>query len=161
MTGIDNVITPECTGTIILQDSNVNWSGLTDLTQSTIINLDSFSKLHLHQPNQIALSDAIIAPSGEIDVAWDISVWVQNKTQTEFQMPQCKSVLDQFEPNAQQNTNQDGFVTFTDFIGQRWTNTGSSSVSTITTTCSYDGQSNSSSVQLDWKQDCILLTSFG
>ena len=32
--------------------------------------------------------------------------------------------FDQFEPNAQQNTNQDGFVTFTDFIGQRWTNTG-------------------------------------
>ena len=149
MTGIDNVITPECTGTITLQDSNVNWSGLTDLTQSTIINLDSFSKLHLHQPNQIALSDAIIAPSGEIDVAWDISVWVQNNNSNGIPDAPVQISFDQFEPNAQQNTNQDGFVTFTDFIGQRWTNTGSSSVSTVTTTCSYDGQSNSSSVQLD------------
>ena len=149
MTGVDNVITPECTGTITLQDSNVNWSGLTDLTQSTIINLDSFSKLHLHQPNQIALSDAIIAPSGEIDVAWDISVWVQNNNSNGIPDAPVQISFNQFEPNAQQNTNQDGFVTFTDFIGQRWTNTGSSSVSTVTTTCSYDGQSNSSSVQLD------------
>ena len=76
LTGTENTITPECSGSITLQNSNVNWSGLTDLGQSTIINLDSFSKLHLHQPNQIALSDAIIAPSGEIDVAWDISVSV-------------------------------------------------------------------------------------
>ena len=149
MTGIDNVITPECTGSITLQDSNVNWSGFTDLTQSTIINLDSFSKLHLHQPNQIALSDAIIAPSGEIDVAWDISVWVQNNNSNGIPDAPVQLSFDQFEPNAQQNTNQDGFVTFTDFIGQRWTNMGSSSVSTVTIACSYDGQSNSSSVQLD------------
>ena len=149
MTGIDNVITPECTGSITLQDSNVNWSGFTDLTQSTIINLDSFSKLHLHQPNQIALSDAIIAPSGEIDVAWDISVWVQNNNSNGIPDAPVQLSFDQFEPNAQQNTNQDGFVTFTDFIGQRWTNMGSSSFSTVTIACSYDGQSNSSSVQLD------------
>ena len=149
MTGTDNTITPECSGTITLQDSNVNWSGLTDLGQSTIINLDSFSKLHLHQPNQIALSDAIIAPSGEIDVAWDVSVWVQNNNSNGIPDAPVQISFDQFEPNAQQNTNQDGFVTFADFIGQRWTNTGPSSFSTVTTTCSYDGQSNSSSIQLD------------
>ena len=149
MTGIDNVVTPECTGSITLQDSNVNWSGLTDLTGATIINLDSFSKLHLHQPNQIALSDAVIAPSGEIDVAWDISVWVQNNNSNGIPDAPVQLSFDQFEPNAQQNTNQDGLVTFTDFIGQRWTNMGSSSVSTVTVGCSYDGQSNSSSVQLD------------
>ena len=149
LTGTDNTITPECSGTITLQDSNVNWSGLTDLGQSTIINLDSFSKLHLHQPNQIALSDAIIAPSGEIDVAWDVSVWVQNNNSNGIPDAPVQISFDQFEPNAQENTNQDGFVTFTDFIGQRWTNTGPSSFSTVTTTCSYDGQSNSSSIQLD------------
>ena len=43
ISGSDNVITPQCSGTITLQDSQVNWSKFTDTTQSTIINLDSFS----------------------------------------------------------------------------------------------------------------------
>tara|TARA_Y100001958_G_scaffold159753_1_gene163021 strand:- start:4417 stop:9180 length:4764 start_codon:yes stop_codon:yes gene_type:complete len=149
LSGIDNTITPQCTGSITLQDSQVNWSGLTDLTQSTVINLDSFSKLHLHQPNQVALADAIIAPSGEIDVAWDISVWVQNNNSNGIPDAPVQLSFDQFEPNAQLNTNQDGFVKFEDFIGQRWTNLGASSTSTVTISCSYDGQSNSSAIQLD------------
>ena len=158
ISGIDNVITPQCTGSITLQNSQVNWSRLTDLTQSTVINLDSFSKLHLHQPNQIALSSAIIAPSGEIDVAWDISVWVQNNNSNGVPDAPVQISFDQYEPNAQQNTNQIGFVTFPDFIGQRWTNLGPSTVSTVTISCSYDGKSNSSSVQLDENKIvyCIL-----
>lgn len=149
MSGSDNVITPQCSGSLTLQNSQVNWSKLTDLTQSTVINLDSFSKLHLHQPVDIALSDAIIAPSGEIDVAWDISVWVQNNNSNGIPDAPVQLSFDQYEPNAQQNTNQDGFVTFPDFIGQRWTNIGPSTTSTVTISCSYDGQSNSSSIQLD------------
>ena len=140
MSGSDNVITPQCSGSLTLQNSQVNWSKLTDLTQSTVINLDSFSKLHLHQPVDIALSDAIIAPSGEIDVAWDISVWVQNNNSNGIPDAPVQLSFDQYEPNAQQNTNQDGFVTFPDFIGQRWTNIGPSTTSTVTISCSYDGQ---------------------
>ena len=149
MSGSDNVITPQCSGSLTLQNSQVNWSKLTDLTQSTVINLDSFSKLHLHQPVDIAFSDAIIAPSGEIDVAWDISVWVQNNNSNGIPDAPVQLSFDQYEPNAQQNTNQDGYVTFPDFIGQRWTNIGPSTTSTVTISCSYDGQSNSSSIQLD------------
>ena len=149
LTGTDNVITSQCSGSITLQDSIVNWSGLTDLTQSTIINVDSLSNLHLHQPNQIALSNANIAPSGEIDVAWDISVWVQNNNSNGIPDAPVQLSFDQYEPNAQQNTDQNGYVTFPDFVGQRWTNIGPSAVSTVTIACSYDGQSNSSSVQLD------------
>ena len=149
MSGNDNLITPKCSGSLTLQDSQVNWSKLTDLTQSTVINIDSFSKLHLHQPTDIALSDAMIAPSGEIDVAWDISVWVQNNNTNGIPDAPVQLSFDQYEPNTQQNTNQDGFVTFPDFIGQRWTNIGPSTTSTVTISCSYDGQSNSSSVQLD------------
>ncbi|MEC8312526.1 MAG: right-handed parallel beta-helix repeat-containing protein [Candidatus Thermoplasmatota archaeon] len=149
MSGSDNVITPQCSGSLTLQNSQVNWSKLTDLTQSTVINLDSFSKLHLHQPVDVAFSDAIIAPSGEIDVAWDISVWVQNNNSNGIPDAPVQLSFDQYEPNAQQNTNQDGYVTFPDFIGQRWTNIGPSTTSTVTISCSYDGQSNSSSIQLD------------
>ena len=149
ISGSDNVITPQCSGTITLQDSQVNWSKFTDLTQSTIINLDSFSTLHLHQPVDIALADANIAPSGEIEVAWDVSVWVQNNNSNGIPDAPVQISFDQFEPNAQQNTNQDGFVTFPDFIGQKWTNTGPSTTSTVTVSCAYDGQSNSISTTLD------------
>ncbi len=149
LSGNDNTITSQCSGSITLQNSQVNWSGFTDLSQSTIISLDSFSNLHLHQPNGIALADAIIAPSGEIDVAWDISVWVQNNNSNGIPDAPVQLNFDQYEPNAQQNTNQDGFVKFPDFIGQKWTHTGPSTVSTVTVSCSYDGQANSSSVQLN------------
>jgi len=158
LTGTGNVITPQCSGSITLQDSQVNWSGFTDITQTAVVNLDSFSKLHLHQPDGIALADAIIAPSGEIDVAWDVSVWVQNNNSNGIPEAPVQISFDQFEPNAQQNTNQDGFVTFPDFVGQRWTNMGPSTSSTVTVSCAYDGQSNSISTLLDSNKlvYCIL-----
>ena len=82
-------------------------------------------------------------------MAWDVSVWVQNNNSNGIPDAPVQISFDQFEPNAQQNTNQDGFVTFPDFIGQKWTNTGPSTTSTVTVSCAYDGQSNSISTTLD------------
>ena len=156
--GQDNTIVPECTGSITLQNSQVNWSSLTDLTASTAINLDSFSKLHLHQPQQIDFSSAIIAPSAEIDIAWDIEVWVQNNNSNGIPSAPVIISFDQFEPNAQENANDIGYVKFPNFIGQQWTQSGASSLTTVTIDCAYDGLSNSSSVSLDGDKTiyCIL-----
>ena len=158
LTGQDNTIVPECTGSITLQNSQVNWSSFTDLTASTPINLDSFSKLHLHQPRQIDFSSAIIAPSAEIDIAWDVEVWVQNNNSNGIPSAPVGISFDQFEPNAQENANDIGYVKFPNFIGQQWTQSGASPLTTVTIDCAYDGLSNSSSVSLDSDKTvyCIL-----
>ena len=149
LSGVQNTITPECTGSLVFQNSQVNWSGLDDLTSSTIFNLDSLSSLHLHRPSQLDLASAIIAPSAEIDIAWDISVWVENNNSNGVPNAPVQISFDQFESDVQENTTDIGFVKFLDYIGQRWTQTGPSSVSTVSVSCAYDGISNSSSIQLD------------
>ena len=158
LTGQDNTILPQCTGSVILQNSQVNWSSFLDLTSSTVINLDSFSTLHLHQPQQIDFSSAIIAPSAKIDIAWDIEAWVQNNNSNGIPSAPVEISFDQFEPNAQENTNDIGYVKFPNFIGRQWTQSGASPLTTVTVDCAYDGLSNSSSVSLDGDKIiyCIL-----
>ena len=81
LSGIGNTISAECTGTIQLVNSQVNWSGFTDLGLTpTILQLDSNSDLHLHQPANFDFtqSSPTIASGATIDVAYDINVWVIN-----------------------------------------------------------------------------------
>lgn len=154
LSGQDNTITPECTGSLTFQNSDVNWSGLVDLTSSTVINLDSFSSLHLHKPSQVSLSNAIIAPSATIDVAWDIEVWAVNNNSNGIPGATIDLTFDQFESSAQEPTSEIGYIKFPNYVGQQWTQSGSSSTTSATVECTYDGISNSSSVLLD--QDRVV-----
>ena len=159
--GNDNSITPECTGSLIFQNSDVNWSGLVDLTSSTVLNLDSLSSLHLHQPSQIDFANAIISPSAKIDLAWDVDVWVVNNNSNGVPQSIVDLSFDQYESPAQEPTNEIGFISFPNFIGQRWTQSGPSSQTTATITCNYDGISNSSSVILDQNRIIYCLLPLG
>ncbi len=161
LSGSDNAITPECTGSLIFQNSDVNWSGLIDLTSSTVLNLDSLSTLHLHQPSQIDFSSAIIAPSAKIDLAWDVDVWVVNNNSNGVPQSIVDVNFDQFESPVQEPTNEIGFISFPNFVGQRWTQSGPSSQTTATITCNYDGISNSSSVTLDQNRIIYCLLPLG
>ena len=154
LSGQDNTITPQCTGSLTFQNSDVNWSGLVDLTSSIVVNLDTFSSLHLHQPSQVDLSSAIIAPSATIDVAWDVEVWAINNNSNGIPQANIDLTFDQFEPSVQEPTNEIGYVKFTNYIGQQWTQSGPSSINSATIACAYDGISNSSSVLLD--QDRVV-----
>ena len=154
LSGQDNTITPQCTGSLIFQNSDVNWSGLVDLTSSTVLNLDSFSSLHLHQPSQVDLNNAMIAPSATIDVAWDVEVWAVNNNSNGIPQAIIDLTFDQFESSAQEPTNEIGYVAFPNFIGQQWTQSGPSSITSATIACAYDGISNSSSIPLN--QDRVV-----
>ena len=154
LSGQDNTITPFCTGSLIFQNSNVNWSGLVDLTANTVLNLDSFSSLHLHQPSQVDLNNAIIGPSATIDVAWDVEVWAINNNSNGIPQAIIDLTFDQIESSTQEPTNEIGYVKFPNYIGQQWTQSGPSSTTSATISCGYDGISNSSSVVLD--QDRVV-----
>lgn len=154
LSGQDNTITPECTGSLTFQNSDVNWSGLVDLTSNAVFNLDSFSSLHLHQPSQVSLSNSVIAPSATIDVAWDVEVWAVNNYSNGIPQAIIDLTFDQFEPSAQEPTNEIGYVIFPNYIGQKWTQSGPSPITSATIECTYDGISNSSSVLLD--QDRVV-----
>ena len=149
LNGFDNSITPECTGSLLFQNSDVNWSGLVDLTSSAVLNLDALSTLRLHQPSQVDFSNAVIAPSAKIDLAWNVEVWVINNNSNGVPQSIVDLSFDQYELPAQEPTSDIGFISFPNFIGQRWTHSGPSSETTATITCNYDGISNSSSVILD------------
>ena len=161
LSGNDNSITPECTGSLIFQNSDVNWSGLVDLTSSTVLNLDSLSSLRLHQSSQIDLPNAIIAPSAKIDLAWDVDVWVVNNNSNGVPQSIVDVSFNQYESPVQEPTNDLGFISFPNFIGQRWTQSGSSSETTASITCNYDGISNSSSVTLDQNRIIYCLLPLG
>ena len=149
MSGFGNKINPFYTGQIILENSNINWSYLTDFSNSLVITLDSLSQLRLHNPSQVDLTNAIIAPSAQIDVAWDLYGGVFNSNNNGIPGVPVTVSFDQFESNVQQTTDRYGNAYFFNFIGQRWTSTGVSPDTTATVSCSYDGVSNSTDTVLD------------
>ena len=98
ISGSDNLITPQCSGTITLQDSQVNWSKFTDLTQSTIINLDSF--LHCIYTNQLTLHWQMPTLRLQARSRW-LGMFLcgcKITTPTEFQMHRCKFPLISLNP---------------------------------------------------------------
>ena len=159
--GVGNTIAPECTGTVQLVNSQVNWSGLTEASSSgTILQLDSNSDLHLHQPANVDLnlSYPSMASGATIDVAYDLIVWVVNNNSNGIPSANVDVTFSQFEPTVQDSTNGLGYLTLTDFIGERWTNTGSSPSTDASISCGYDSVSTSTSVILDQNQlvHCLL-----
>ncbi|RPG68496.1 MAG: right-handed parallel beta-helix repeat-containing protein, partial [Euryarchaeota archaeon TMED99] len=149
LSGIGNTISAACTGTIQLVNSQVNWSGFTDSGASpTILQLDLNSDLHLHQPVNFDFtqSSPTIASGATIDVAYDINVWVINNNSNGIPSANVGASFSQFESNVQDSTDDLGYRPLPDFIGQRWTNTGGSSFTTVTVSCGYDSVSNSTTV---------------
>ena len=152
LSGAGNIISAECTGTIQLVNSQVNWSGFTDMgVSSTILQLDLNSDLHLHQPLNFDFNQSYptIASGATIDVAYDINVWVINNNSNGIPGANVGASFSQFESNVQDSTDELGYRPLPDFIGQRWTNTGASSFTTVTVSCGYDSVSNSTTVTLD------------
>ena len=161
LSGVGNTIAAACTGTIQLVNSQVNWSGFTDMgVSSTILQLDLNSDLHLHQPVNFDFNQSYptIASGATIDVAYDINVWVINNNSNGIPGANVGASFSQFESNVQDSTDELGYRPLPDFIGQRWTNTGASSFTTVTVSCGYDSVSNSTTVMLDQDRfvNCIL-----
>ena len=161
--GHGNRISTDCTGDLTLINSHVNWSGLTDdrgnSFNPTVLNVDATSTLHLHQPVNVSYSSAVLATGAEMDVAWDLTIWTVNNVSNGIPGAFNNVSFSAFEPTISPIYTDDvGRVFLPDFIGQRWTVSGASSLNTADVLCGYDGQSNSTSAVLD--QDrvvyCIL-----
>ena len=161
LSGSGNTITPECTGTIQFVNSQVNWSNIADAAlTSTILQLDSTSNLHLHQPVNFDLNQSYptIASGATVDVAYDINVWVVNNNSNGIPGANVEASFSQFESTVQDTTNSIGYRSLPNFIGQRWTNTGASSHTIVTVSCGYDSVSNSTNIVLDQDRyvNCVL-----
>ena len=158
LSGIGNVITNDCTGSITMTNSQVNWSGLSDSAGTTILNLDANSDMHLHQPNNVAIAQAVMATGATIDEAWDMTIWVLNNNSNGIPNAYVNLTFDQFEPSIDEYTNDLGTLFLPDFISRRWSSVGVSAATVVTIECAYDSISNSTSVTLDSDKiaPCIL-----
>ena len=161
LAGVGNAISSDCSGTIQLVNSQVNWSGFTDSTPSSkTVQLDSNSDLHLHQPVNLDLnlSYPSMASGATIDVAYDLIVWVVNNNSNGIPSANVDVTFSQFEPTVQDSTNEMGYLTLIDFIGEQWTNSGSSPSTEATISCGYDSVSNSTIVTINQDRfvNCVL-----
>ena len=147
LNGHGNRISPACTGSITLTDSQVNWSGLIDdragAGSPTVLNLDGTSNLHLHQPVNVSASAAVLASGATLDVAWDLTVWVINNNSNGIPGASVNVTFTSFEPSLTLPTNYDGTLFLPDFISQRWTASGASGLNTAEVDCGYFSVENS------------------
>ncbi len=150
--GYGNTIGIDCIGRVWLENSDVNFSNLADSTGAHILDLDSASLMHLHQPSNVDLSIANIPSGATVDVAWDVTVWVVNNRSNGVPNAFANVTFTQFEPSVEAFTSDVGQVLLSDFIGQRWTNSGASTINDVTVDCGYDSQSNSTTTSLDGNQ---------
>ena len=153
LNGHGNRISSDCTGSITLSDSQVNWSGLIDdragAGNPTVLNLDATSNLHLHQPVNLSAGSATLASGATLDVAWDLTVWVINNNSNGVPDASVNVSFSSFEPYVLTTTNEFGTLLLSDFISQRWTSSGSSALNTVDVDCGYRGVQNSTSVTFD------------
>ena len=147
--GYGNTIGTDCTGRVWIENSDVNFSNLVDASGTHVLDLDASSALHLHQPNNVDLTMANIPSGAVIDVAWDVTVWVVNNRSNGIPNAYANVSFTQFEPSVSEFTNDLGVVELTDFIGQRWTNSGASAINDVTVECGYDSESNTTTVSFD------------
>ena len=158
LSGHGNRISTACTGDVVLTDSHVNWSGLVDDRSATgaptVLSLDATSRLHLHQPVNVSYASASLATGAELDVAWDLTVWVINNNSNGIPAAYVNVTFAQYEPSIVLPTNDDGYLFLPDFIGQRWTSLGASSDNTADVDCGYFGVSNSTTTMFN--QDTVI-----
>ena len=156
--GYGNTIGTDCTGRVWIENSDVNFSNLADASGTHVLDLDASSAMHLHQPNNVDLTIANIPSGAVIDVAWDVTVWVVNNRSNGIPNAYANVSFTQFEPSVSEFTNDLGVVELTDFIGQRWTNSGASAINDVTVECGYDSESNTTTVSFDGDEMmyCVL-----
>ncbi len=156
--GYGNTIGTDCTGRVWIENSDVNFSNLADASGTHVLDLDASSAMHLHQPNNLDLTIANIPSGAVIDVAWDVTVWVVNNRSNGIPNAYANVSFTQFEPSVSEFTNDLGVVELTDFIGQRWTNSGASAINDVTVECGYDSESNTTTVSFDGDEMmyCVL-----
>ena len=146
--GHNNTIMPDCTGELTFTDVELNWSKLTDLGNH-ILNVDTDSHIHLHQPSNIDYANASITGNGWIEESWDVQVWVINNNSNGIPSAAVTLEFDQLESTIGDSTNELGVVQFPDLRGKRYSSGGIESPYTkATISCSYDGVGNSSEVSL-------------
>ena len=158
LSGHGNRISAACTGSVNFQNSQVNWSGLTDdrgpTATPTVLNLDATSTLHLHQPADVSYTDATLAAGAELDVAWDLTVWVVNNYSNGIPGATVNVSFASFEPTFTLAASDEGSLFLPDFISQRWTSSGPSPHNTVDINCGYVGVANSTSATFD--QDRVI-----
>ena len=66
LSGHGNLITNDCSGDLNFTNVELNWSGFTD-SGGHILNVDTDSHLHLHQPLNIDYASANIDGNGWIE----------------------------------------------------------------------------------------------
>ena len=147
--GYGNTIGLDCDGRIWIENSDVNFSNMADASGTHIIDLDTSSTMHLHQPSNVDLTIANIPSGASVDVAWDVTVWVVNNLSNGIPNAYSNVSFTQFESSVSEFTNDIGVVLLTDFIGQRWTNSGASAINDVTVECGYDSESNTTTVSFD------------
>ena len=158
LAGHSNRISTDCTGDLTFTNSQVNWSALTDdrgtTGSPTVLDLDATSTLHLHQPVDVAYASAVLASGAQLDIAWDLTVWVVNNYSNGIPAATVNVSFDAYEPSFTLSASDIGQLFLPDFIGQRWTSTGGSSYNTASVDCGYAGVSNSTSTTFD--QDRVV-----
>jgi hypothetical protein len=99
-----------------------------------------------------------MASGATIDVAYDLIVWVVNNNSNGIPSANVDVTFSQFEPTVQDSTNEMGYLTLIDFIGEQWTNSGSSPSTEATISCGYDSVSNSTIVTINQDRfvNCVL-----
>ena len=147
LSGSGNIITLDCTGELTFTNVEINWTKFSDLG-THVLNLDTDSHLHLHQPTNVDYSSANIAANGWIEEAWDIEVWVVNNNSNGVPNAAVHLGFDQLENTISDSTNDIGVVTFPDLRGKKYASDGQSPYTSVTIDCSYDSVSNSTTTSL-------------
>ncbi len=146
-------ITNDCLGDLDFTNVKLNWTDLEDFG-SHVLNVDTNSNLHLHQPVNIDYQSSVISGNGWIEEAWDIQVWVLNNNSNGVPDAFVELGFDQLESEMNHNTDDYGWASFPDLRGKKFTSVGESPYTDVTINCSYDGITNSTSTILD--QDRVI-----
>lgn len=145
--GHSNTITSACTGDLNFTNVELNWSKFSD-AGAHILNVDTDSHIHLHQPSNIDYANASISGNGWIEESWDVEVWVINNNSNGVPSAAVTLEFDQLETTIGNSTSDLGVVLFPDLRGKKYNSAGESPYTTVTISCAYDSVGNSTNVSL-------------
>jgi len=138
-----------CEGSIRIENSNVNFSGLRDGSvmsgNNPIVAIDitdANSLLHLHNPIDIDFTMATITSGSSIEEAYDINVQIVNQNLRGVPFSSISISFNQFNSGVVATTNYYGSYDLSDYIAREWTDVGSSAWAEVTIDCEYSGTTN-------------------
>ena len=145
--GHSNTITSDCTGDLTFTNVELNWSKFSD-AGNHILNVDTDSHIHLHQPSNIDYANASISGNGWIEESWNVEVWVINNNSNGVPSAAVTLEFDQLETTIGNSTSDIGVVLFPDLRGKKYNSVGETPYTTVTISCAYDSVGNSTNVSL-------------